>query len=141
MVKIFSHDNLIFVDIDKSNDDTSDNDDDDGGGPLSWLKWIALRSKQKLKNTTTKTTMKPEKQDPFNNIPGPAFLRTTLSKSTKPPTTTTTTTSTTTSTVAPTTTSNSFDLWSWWSPSDNQNNKYEEVTLVEDIQVYKISLF
>ena len=136
-MKIFSHDNLIFEDIDKSNDDTSDNDDD--GGPLSWLKWIALRSKQKLKNTT----MKPEKKDPFNNIPGPAFLRTTLSKSTKPPTTTTTTTttSTTTSTVAPTTTSDSFDLWSWWSPSDNQNNKYEEVTLVEDIQVYKISLF
>ena len=94
------------------------------GGALSWLQWIAQRSK--TKTTTTESTLKTEPKDPFLELlkpsqlsyPGPAISQETLSElktevtsSSSAPLTLETTT-----TTSEMTTKAGAGTWSWWNP-------------------------
>ena len=114
-------------------------------GALSWLQWIAERSKLNQKTTTespstststSSSITSPIKvlfEDVFQKYPGPPISQP-ISVSMERETTTIRTSSTTMSSSSSSSSASLADLgtWSWWNPAINQGGtKYEEYPLVE----------
>ena len=98
---------------------------------MSWLQWIAQRSK--TTTTTPVSTLGSEPKDPFLELlnpsqlkyPGPAITHQTSADLKLTSTTLSSTTSTSTTTTSEMTTAKSEPgTWSWWTPGENKNESF-----------------